>query len=109
MSLLDTLKLLHWGTTSYSRHLAYESLRTSLSTNLDRFVESYIGIVNNPKTLEVTIDVNHTLSSETVVEDLLIEYRNMIGSLPIEYNELVVIRDDMMENVSKTLYLLRLQ
>ena len=43
MHMLNTIKLYHWKTTSYSTHKATDQLHTDLSSKIDEFVEVMLG------------------------------------------------------------------
>jgi hypothetical protein len=43
MVLRDQIKVYHWQTMTYSRHIATNDLLTKLDANLDQFVEIMIG------------------------------------------------------------------
>lgn len=49
MTLRDQIKIYHWQTLTYSRHIATNDLITKLDTNIDQFVEVYIGKYGRPK------------------------------------------------------------
>jgi hypothetical protein len=49
MSLRDQIKIYHWQTSSYSRHVATNDLVTKLDASIDEFVEVYIGKYGRPK------------------------------------------------------------
>ena len=48
MSLRDQIKVYHWQTITYSRHIATNDLLTKLDANIDQFVETYIGRYGRP-------------------------------------------------------------
>jgi hypothetical protein len=43
LQMLNTIKLYHWKTMSYSTHKATDELYASLGTNIDLFVETMLG------------------------------------------------------------------
>jgi hypothetical protein len=49
MTLRDQVKIYHWQTLSYPRHIATNDLLPKLDTNIDQFVEVYIGKYGRPK------------------------------------------------------------
>jgi len=49
MTLRDQIKVYHWQTITYSRHIATNDLVTKLDANIDQFVEVYIGKYGRPK------------------------------------------------------------
>ena len=48
MTLRDQVKIYHWQTLSYSRHIATNDLLPKLDTNIDQFIEVYIGKYGRP-------------------------------------------------------------
>ena len=49
MTLRDQVKIYHWQTLSYPRHIATNDLLPKLDANIDQFVEVYIGKYGRPK------------------------------------------------------------
>jgi hypothetical protein len=49
MTLRDQIKVYHWQTITYARHIATNDLVTKLDTNIDQFLEVYIGKYGRPK------------------------------------------------------------
>jgi hypothetical protein len=49
MTLRDQIKVYHWQTITYSRHIATNDLVTKLDVNIDQFIEVYIGKYGRPK------------------------------------------------------------
>jgi hypothetical protein len=43
LQMLNTVKLYHWKTSSYSQHKATDELYTQLNLNIDKFVEIMLG------------------------------------------------------------------
>ena len=43
LNLLNQIKLFHWSVMKYSQHIALDKLYSSLSDNIDKFIEIYIG------------------------------------------------------------------
>ena len=43
LQMLNTVKLYHWKTTSYSQHKATDELYSNLNENIDSFVEIMLG------------------------------------------------------------------
>ncbi len=105
------IKLFHWQTNSYAKHVASDALHSSLLDLIDKFVEVYIG--RYPKTFDVKMSVNvKTYTNESIVE-LMQKYKEYLeNDLPMKLHksdtELLNIRDEMLEIINKTLYLFRL-
>jgi hypothetical protein len=111
----DQLKFYHWaGTNSYSRHVASDALVNSLTDKLDKFIEIMQGSENKKLSLNnksVTFTVETDISITTVLESFKIW---LTYKLPTYLNtktsntDLLNIRDDILGDVNKTLYLFTL-
>ncbi len=119
LTILNQIKLYHWQTISYPRHKATDDLYSSLGGLVDKFVEVLHGRLSNtdPKyriTLEPTknaITLNNM--TDATGNDLLVNIRKYLESneLKIAINgasELINIRDEMLCEVNKTIYLFSL-
>jgi hypothetical protein len=104
---LSTIKLYHWSTHKYSVHKATDELYLYLNTTYDHLMEVYFK------------DSNTTFSRQNVMVEVLnkkefMQYlRGMIMFLTenaylSSRDDLKNIRDDIIANINKTLYLLRL-
>lgn len=116
------VRLYHWSTKSYARHIASGDLYTQLDTFTDKFVEIYQGKFNGGslkgepfKYDTIRMELNK-LDDKTVV-DLLNDLKkfiatdldNWLSSMPGHTNsDLKNIVDELMANVNKTLYLFTL-
>lgn len=47
LQMLNTVKLYHWKTSSYSQHIASDTLYADLNTSIDQFVEIMLGKEGN--------------------------------------------------------------
>ena len=56
LQMLNTVKLYHWKTSSYSQHKATDELYSALNTNIDKFVEIMLGKDGS------RVDLTHTKS-----------------------------------------------
>lgn len=106
------IKLYHWQTNMYARHVASDSLFNTLLGLLDQFVEVYIGRYNRPST-----DSLH-LKLKTYTDTQIKEYmKNFTYFLKNEIpkmlkdtdSDLLNIKDEMLAEIHKTLYLFTLQ
>lgn len=66
--MLNTVKLYHWKTTSYSTHKATDQLYSDLNTNIDQFVEILLG---KP---EFTLQKRYSLLNVRLIK--LTQYKN---------------------------------
>ena len=49
LTIRNQIKLYHWQTKEFARHTATDALTGTLDTNIDAFVESYMGRYGRPK------------------------------------------------------------
>ena len=103
-------KLYHWNTTSFARHKATDQFADSIDPLLDRFVEVYSGRYNI-KPYVTDISLNPKFITDDGIIDLL---RAIKGYLEKEVpkfandSELLTIRDELLAEINKMNYLLRL-
>lgn len=117
----DILQIYHWNTKSFARHKASDDLVQELTSQMDKFVEVYMGI---NKDSNVTINKKITLKNynDTQISTCLVDLLNYLEDLTLESrdktylrkskkrvtSDLLNIRDDMMNEIHKTLYLFTL-
>jgi len=107
-----SLKLYHWQTKSYARHVASCGLLGVVLPLIDRFIETYMGRYKRPsfpQGLEISLK---ELTEESVIESLESYVRFLKSELP-KYvkssdTDLLNIRDEMLAEFNKTLYLFTL-
>jgi hypothetical protein len=110
----DQIKLYHWQTLSHARHVASDTFVTNLNAFIDSFVEIYQGKYGRIKLGKVA-----TIRLEDIDDDSIIsymkKYRNYLtytltNSLDsMKDTDLLNIRDEMLADVNKTLYLFSLE
>ena len=111
----DQLKFYHWaGTDLYSRHSATDSLVNSLTEKLDKFIETMQGSENKKLILPKT-SIIFSVETDLTIIKLLNNFKLwLVNSLPKLLNsnnsntDLLNIRDDILGDVNKTLYLFTL-
>lgn len=109
------LRLYHWQTKSYARHVASDMLLTGLNPLIDKFVEVYQGRNSRIylETKELKIDnindkniIDYVKSLTNFLDKNLETY---IKSKSIQYDtDLLNIRDEMIAILNQTLYLFTL-
>jgi hypothetical protein len=111
--MLMNIKLYHWSTTTYSRHIASGELFDKMLELIDQYVETFMGRYKRPefKQAEFSVHVKQ-LNDENVVE-VLREYAQFLEhDLPKDLNEtdsdLLNIRDEILGEINKTIYLFTL-
>jgi len=106
----NTNKLYHLNTTSFARHKATDVFDESLQSHIDKFAETFIGryklkpVINH-------IKINPYFLSDTGIEELFIQIRDYLQNFNKMYTDpdLLNIRDDLLVDVNKTIYLFQLK
>ena len=104
-----TMKLYHWSTKSYARHKASDEFITSLLNMIDQFVESYSGRYNKTPSINL-ISINMSDISDEQIIKVLLKAHYFLSHIEhyTKDSELLAIRDELLVQVDKTLYLFRL-
>ena len=108
------IKLFHWKTFSYSTHKATDELYGSLNENMDKFIEVLLGKsgertnLMNKKTISL-IDIN----SPDKFKERMVAFKRYLVALnhnkaikQMTNSDLLNIRDEILGDVNKLLYLL---
>lgn len=114
MQLRDQIKLYHWQTRVYARHIATDTMLEKMEKNIDSFVEIYIGKYGRPK----ITGKNATISLQNLTEAgakrlLTAAIRYLHGPLSRSLNaaldsDLITIRDELLSNIGQLAYLFTL-
>ena len=106
----DQIKLYHWQTMSFSEHNSTDELVKNLDTNIDKFVEVYMGRYGRPYISETMRVKNLTVSGIRIFikksSDWLTE--KLPSMLKKTDTDLLNIRDEMLSNLNQVKYLLTL-
>ena len=108
--LTNQVKLYHWQTKSYARHIATDTLHTVLLPLVDRFMEVYQGKVgarvsDESKKIPLSVSQLSDAEMESFLEKA-VEYLQDLAMLRNGANsDLANIRDDIVGNINQTLYL----
>jgi hypothetical protein len=113
LQLRDQIKLYHWQTRVYARHIATDQMLEKLEKHIDSFVEVYIGKYGRPrvvgKNTEITI---HNMTEAGANRMLQAALRYLQGPLTRSLREgdydLFALRDDLMEDLHQLAYLFTL-
>ena len=113
MTLRDQVKLYHWQTMNYPRHIATNDLIPKLDTNIDQFVEVYIGRYGRPKLTGRTASIhlrNHSDKEATkMIQDAISWMTDILPrKLKKTDTDLFNIRDTIVADLNQTLYLFTL-
>jgi len=107
-----TIKLYHWQTTNFARHKATDELHGALTDLTDQFVEVYMGIYGRPQ-FQNGFRLSISELSDDNADDMIKEYIDYLKAdlpkyLKEDDTDLLNIRDEMLSNLNKTLYLFTL-
>ena len=113
MTLRDQVKLYHWQTMNYPRHIATNDLVTKLDANIDQFVEVYIGKYGRPKLSGKTASIDLRNHSDGEAIQMIKEAINWMTNdltrrLKKTDTDLFNIRDTIVADLNQTLYLFTL-
>ena len=119
LEMLNTIKLYHWKTTSYSQHKATDELHENLSKHTDKFVEVMIGkLPTDVDRNRVTYNGNsipiYDFKDKGTFIQKLNQYIVILQDFSNRFDtktdsDLLNIRDEMMSDINQTLYLFSLQ
>ena len=113
LALRNQLKLYHWQTKVYARHIAVDKVLAELDTLIDSYVEIYIGKYGRPK---VTGDnavlrlQNLTEAGATKLVKNATTYmmKTLVAHLKAEDTDLINLRDEMVGQMHQLAYLFTL-
>ena len=110
----EQIKLYHWQTKSYARHKATDSVIDALDTNIDKYVEVYMGKYGRPKLTSRTNTIKIGNLRETSIVKFIkscihvLQYDLAKGLKPAD-TVLMNIRDEMLGELDQLLYLFTLK
>lgn len=111
LGMLNTVKLYHWKTLSYSEHKATDELYGSLNENIDKFMEIALGKDESRlKTISMTINAYND-NHKSDFKSRVYEYRKFLIRMSDTLDkqrdtDLLNIRDEILGDINKFLYLL---
>lgn len=110
LTIRNQIKLYHWQTKSFARHTATDALTASLDTNIDAFVESYMGRYGRPK-VSGSIKL-HNFSESAAKSFVATQTAYLTKVLPKKLKstdtDLLNLRDTILGDLTKVLYLFTL-
>ena len=109
----DQIKIYHWQTSSYARHKATDDVIKALDEHIDLFVEIWMGKYGRPKLTRGTSLLQLRNMSEKAAVKFVkegIEYLNgpLTRALKGTDTDLANVRDEMLGDLNKLLYLFTL-
>jgi DNA-binding ferritin-like protein len=110
LTLRNQVKLYHWETKNFARHKATDELVDKLDDNIDKFVEVYVGKYGRPSLNSRTSRIMIRNFNDREAPILLKQAIDWLTSkLPTLLNakdtDLLNIRDEILADLNKTLYL----
>jgi hypothetical protein len=110
LTIRNQVKLYHWQTKEFARHTATDALTLTLDTNIDAFVESYMGRYGRPS-VSGSIKL-HNFSESAAKSFVVRESKYLQSELPKklgkEDTDLLNIRDTILADLTKISYLFTL-
>ena len=114
LNLRDQIKLYHWQTRIYARHIATDQVLEKLEKSIDSFVEVYIGKYGRPRITGSHASITlHNLTEAGAARLIKASVKHLQGPLsrslrPGVDADLLTIRDDMVTDLNQLLYLFTL-
>lgn len=112
MEFRDQIKLYHWKTSSFARHKGTDKFLEKFDKLLDEFVEVLTGCRNEK--VNDNFSVKFVLLTDRTAEGYVISFRdwisnNLPGLLYDHETDLLNLKDEILANVNRLLYLFRLK
>jgi Family of unknown function (DUF5856) len=112
MQMQQQYKILHWQTTSFSQHKSFDEIVSSLSENIDEFIETYMGKYGRviaANTFNITLanykDADFMALTNNYIT-FLIGLNDMLDK--VQDSDLLNIRDEILGSLNQLKYLLSL-
>lgn len=115
LEFLMMIKLYHWRTYSFAQHKATDELYGSLNENIDKFVEVLLGKktgmrITTPHVFHISahnyLHKIHFIREIEKFRDFLVDME--LNPITYKSSDLLSIRDDILADVNKFLYLMSL-
>ena len=108
------IKLYHWQTDTFARHKATDEVIEALDTSIDTYVEVYMGKYGRPKVTSTTNTIKvQNMADKTAAKFIkaCIAYLQgpLVKRLKPSDTDLVNMRDEMLSELNKLLYLYTLK
>jgi DNA-binding ferritin-like protein len=112
LGFVGQVKLFHWTTMTYSIHKALDDLHSSLSENVDKLIEVYIGRFDKQPIEKITINMTaetDTSNLITYLENQRENIKKMRNTAFKSCSEIQSIMDEMMGSINTAIYLCKLK
>jgi len=114
LEMLMMVKLFHWKTHSYATHKATDELYASLNEHIDSFIEVLLGktgsridLMNNRTIKLIDLNSQEQLKSKIMsLKSYLVDLDNSKALSTMSNSDLFNIRDEILGDLNKFLYLL---
>ena len=114
LEMLIMIKLFHWKTHSYATHKATDELYASLNDHIDNFIEVLLGktgsridLMNNKTIKLIDLNSQESLKSKIMsIKGILVGLDNNKALSTMSNSDLFNIRDEILGDLNKFLYLL---
>jgi len=110
LTIRNQIKIYHWQTASFARHNATDDLTESLDKRIDEFVEVYMGKYGRPQvtgTIKVG-NISESAAKTFVAKQTEYLTKTLPKQLSSDDVDLLAIRDEILADLHKTLYLFTL-
>ena len=111
LTIRNQIKVYHWQTGSFARHKATDDLTAALDTNIDEFIEVYMGKYGRPK-VSGSIKL-HNFSDSAAKSFVAKQTKYLTDVLPKKLKstdtDLLNVRDTILADLNKVLYLFTLR
>ena len=111
LTIRNQIKVYHWQTGSFARHKATDDLTAALDTNIDEFIEVYMGKYGRPK-VSGSIKL-HNFSDSAAKSFVAKQTKYLTSVLPKKLKstdtDLLNVRDTILADLNKVLYLFTLR
>jgi len=112
MQMQNQYKILHWQTMSFSQHKSFDEIVSSLTENIDEFIETYMGKYGRviaAGTFNITL-ANYKDADFVTLTDSYINFMISLSSIldASKDSDLLNIRDEILGSLNQLKYLLTL-
>jgi hypothetical protein len=115
LQLRDQIKLYHWQTRVYSRHIATDKILETLEKSIDSYVEVYFGKYGRAKVTGKNASITlHNLSDAGATRMINSAIKYMQGPITkslktVQDSDLINIKDEIIADLNQLLYLFTLK